>query len=102
MPRTDAYRRKLNAQIGEWSARLEQLQAKGKTLQADAKIEFDKRMNELRTKLTMMRHSLKEIEGAGADAWRSVKQRLENLKTEFSQALERTERHDRPVETARR
>lgn len=101
MDRKDAYRKKLEAQIDEWSATLQELRAKAKGVEADAKIELDQRFGELSTRLEGLKGTLRELERAGASAWDSLKQQVEHTKSEFVQALDRTGKSVEPTTTGR-
>jgi hypothetical protein len=50
MSNRDAYVRKLKAKLDEWNAEIDKLQAKAELAEAEAKIEYEKQLADLRAK----------------------------------------------------
>lgn len=48
MSQRDAYIKKLEAQMDEWDAKIEQLKARGKSAQADAELNTNEQLENLR------------------------------------------------------
>jgi len=86
----DAYVQKLKAKLDEWNATLEKLQAQAAQTEAESKIEYEKQLAGLRTKVKDVEKKISEFEQAGESAWEDLKQGLENsweiLKAGFSKA----------------
>ncbi len=80
----EAYQEKMEAQVKEWSAKLQEMKAKADQATADAKIEMYKHIDELRAKKEAAQHKLNEIKGASAESWEALKagseKTLEDLK----------------------
>lgn len=51
MSKSDAYQRKGEAKVEQWSAELKKLKAKAKESSADAQIEIEKKMADLKKKI---------------------------------------------------
>ena len=90
MSNRDAYVQKMKAKLDEWNATIDKLQAKADQAEAEAKIEHEKQLAGLRTKLKDVEKKVSEFEKAGESAWEDLKQGLENsweiLKAGFSKA----------------
>ena len=50
MGKKEAYIEKLEAQLREWSSKIDELQARADKAKADVKLEYEKQIGELRTK----------------------------------------------------
>jgi chromosome segregation ATPase len=94
MSEREQYIEKVKAQLDQWNAEIEKLQAKADEAEADAKIEYEKQINELRAQRDKGEAKVKELQeasnGAWADmkagfdrAWDSVSNAFENAKSRF-------------------
>lgn len=92
----DAYVQKLKAKLDEWNAEIDILAAKAEQAEAEAKIEYHKRLEDLRAKRGELEEKIAELQQAGEGAWEDLKQGLENswdiLKISFSRAKSEFER----------
>ena len=92
----DAYVQKLKAKLDEWNAEIDMLAAKADQAEADAKIEYYRRLEDLRAKRSELEGKIAELQQAGEGAWEDLKEGLENsweiLKTSFSRAKSEFER----------
>ena len=92
----DAYVQKLKAKMDEWNAEIDKLAAKADQADAEAKIEYHKQLEDLRTKRKDLEDNIAELQQAGDGAWEDLKQGLENswdiLKTSFRKAKSEFER----------
>jgi hypothetical protein len=61
MNRKEAYQKKLQAQLDEWSAEIDKLKAKADNAEADAQIEYYKQIEALRTMLKSADSKLTEL-----------------------------------------
>ncbi len=86
----DAYVEKLKAQLDEWNADIDKLAAKAAQAEAEAKIEYQNEVEDLRAKRDDVRDKLSAIRQAGEGAWEDLKEGLENsweiLKMSFTKA----------------
>jgi predicted ATP-binding protein involved in virulence len=91
MNKKEAYQDKFDAQLREWSARIEELKAKADKATAEAKIEYYEQIEELRSKQATAQTKLQELSNSGEQAWEELKPGLENawedLKTSVEKAI---------------
>jgi len=86
----DAYVDKLKARLDEWNADIEKLVTKAAQAEAEAKIEYQNQLDDLRAKRDDFRDNLLAVQNAGDGAWEDFKEGLENsweiLKMSFNKA----------------
>jgi len=86
----DAYVEKLKTQLDEWNADIDKLAAKAAQEKTEAKIEYQKQLDDLRAKRDDVRDKLSAMQQAGEGAWEDLKEGLENswevLKMSFNKA----------------
>lgn len=96
MSEKDAYLEKMKAQTDEFDAEIDRLLAKARKAKADVKIDYENQIDELREKRKEIARKMDALESASDDAWKDLKQGLENsweiLKKSLSQAKEKFER----------
>lgn len=78
MQMKEAYQKKLQAELDEWKAEIEQLKAKADKAEAESQLEYYKKIEELRTMQDEARTKLTELEQAGDEAWGDLKAGLDN------------------------
>lgn len=69
----EAYKQKLAAQLKEWSAQIDLLEAKAENAGADIKVRHAQRLQELRAKQRAASEKMKELGKASGAAWEQVK-----------------------------
>lgn len=69
----DAYKQKMSAQLKEWAAQINLLEAKVKNVSADIQIMRAKQLAELRVKQNAAYEKMQELEKASGEAWNQVK-----------------------------
>ena len=69
MSNRDAYVQKMKAKLDEWNAEIAALEAKARGAQADARVEHEKHIAELRAERDQARARLDKLRAAGDDAW---------------------------------
>ena len=69
----DAYKQKMAAQLKEWSAQIDLLEAKAENAGADMKVKRAKQLHELRAKQRAATEKMKELGKASGAAWEQVK-----------------------------
>ena len=77
MDEKSAYRQKLEARLDQWRAEIDKLQAKAAEASADARIEYDKQIDELQEKQQDAQAKLEELNDASGDAWKDFKAGVE-------------------------
>lgn len=85
----DAYIEKMEAQLREWNAKIDQLKAKGDIAKADAKVKYYKKVKDLTEKSEGMRRRLDEMKVSGIEAWDELKLGLEKAWIDLKSALDR-------------
>ena len=82
-----AYEEKFDAQLSEWSAKIDLLKAKADKAKAEVKIEYYKNIEALQTKQNDAKAKLRALKSAGDGAWEDLKAGAENAWTEVKTAL---------------
>ncbi|MCK9382494.1 MAG: hypothetical protein M0P95_15700 [Sulfuritalea sp.] len=86
----EAYRQKMAAQLKEWSAQIDLLEAKAENAGADMKVKRAEQLDELRAKQRKASEKLQDLEKASGEAWEQVKTTAdkvwEDLKTGIADA----------------
>ncbi len=83
----DAYLEKLKAQLDEWNADLDKLDAKVRGATADAKIKYEKRMASIRERRDEATRKMAEIESAGENAWEQLKEGADDAWSRLKKAV---------------
>ena len=71
------YRKKMEAQLAEWSARIDVLKAKVAQTAAETKTELHEELEKLRAVETTGKKHLADVEIAAAETWGEVKVEIE-------------------------
>lgn len=69
----DAYVQKLHAKIDEWNAEIDKLKAKADRVEADARIEYQKQIEALKSKRNEFEQKVSEFSRSGGDALGDLK-----------------------------
>lgn len=83
----DAYMDKLEAQLRESDAEIERLNAKADSARADARIEYEKKITELRARQETLNKQIASLQEAGEDAWQDLVTGAETAWTELRAAV---------------
>lgn len=78
MSMKETYEQKLQAQLDEWGAQIDKLKAKVDGAEADAQLEYYKRIEELRSMEKSATDKLSELKDAGDGAWEDLKAGIDN------------------------
>ncbi len=73
MGKKEAYEQKLEAQLKEWKIDINKMKAKADKADAEAKLEYYKQIEDMRTKQEAAQKKLTELKAAGEDAWEDLK-----------------------------
>lgn len=68
-----AYKQKMAAQLKEWGAQLDLMEAKAENIGADIKIKHAEKLHELRAKQHAASVKMEELEKSSGEAWEQVK-----------------------------
>ena len=88
MENKEAYRKKLEAQMREWSAKIDLLKARADQAEAEAKIEYRNRIEDLRKKRAVLQEKLNELKKASDAAWKDIKAGTEKAAADLRDALQ--------------
>ncbi len=73
MSEKEAYEKKLQAQLDKWMADIDKLKAQADRAEADLRLEYYKKIEDVRTMLVKANKKLAELRAAGDDAWGDLK-----------------------------
>ncbi len=97
MDKKEEYIRKLDAQLREWSARIDELKVKSDKTKADIKIKYASLFETLDEKKEFAQNKIKELKEASGPAWEEVKRGAEKawqeLKTSIDNAITKFREH---------
>lgn len=82
-----AYQKKVQAQLDEWSAEIDKLRAKADRADAEAEIALNREIDNLRDKRNQARQKLDELSSAGEDAWEDIKTGVEAASNALGHAV---------------
>ena len=82
------YQEKLEAQLREWSAKIDQLKAGAERMAADAKVRYHQQLDALRGKQEAAQKKLQELKESGEGAWESLKAGIDRAWDELKQGVE--------------
>ena len=93
MDMKQAYEEKLEAQLREWQAKIDQLKARADRAEAEKKIDYQQEIDSLQARQQALQEKLEELRGAGEDAWEEVKAGAELAWRDLEQAVNRAFDH---------
>ena len=76
----DVYVQKLHAKIDEWNAEMDKLKAKGDSVVAEKKAEYQKEVAALEAKRDNLKEKIEQLSGAGENAWKDLKAGVDAIK----------------------
>lgn len=88
MTKQEAYTKKVEAQLEEWSAEIDKLKARGKKSGADAELAYQRRVEDLERKRDEAQDQLEELRDASGDAWEDIKAGVESARESLAEALQ--------------
>jgi len=83
----DAYKQKMAAQLKEWTAQINLLEAKIENAGADLKVKRADELKALRAKQHAAAEKMKELEKATGDAWEQVKDTADKIWDELKEGV---------------
>lgn len=87
MSTKEAYQKKIQAQLDEWSAEINKLKAKADKAEADAQLEYYKVIEELRFKQEAANSKFEELKETSGDAWEDIKAGMDSAWDSLGDAL---------------
>ena len=77
MSEKNAYQEKLEAQLDIWQAEIDKLRAKADQASADARLQYDKQVDELVKYQKTGKQKLRELQDANEQAWHDMRHGME-------------------------
>ena len=84
----EAYQEKIEAQIREWTAKLQEYKAKADKASADVKIQMHQQLDHLRAQKEAAQQKLNEIKAASGESWEVLKAGSEKALEEMKKTWE--------------
>ena len=82
------YQKKIEAQLHQWEAEINLLKAKAQNTEADAKINYQKNLEELKLKKGVAIKRLQEIKTSGAEAFEDLKEGAYKASAELKHGID--------------
>ena len=83
------YQEKIEAQLKEWQVGLDKLKVKTHKAKAEAKLEYQRQLEDLSAKQQVARQKFEALKQAGSEKWVDLKANLDYTMTELQQGFER-------------
>lgn len=93
MSMKEAYVKKLQSELDEWGAEIDKLKAKADSAEADVQIEYNKKIDELKTMRDAASEKLSELQKAGDNAWEDLKAGIDSTWHSLGNAVKSTISH---------
>ena len=90
MSARNEYVEKAKAQLDEWNATIDKLEARAEKEKAEAKIKYESKIKEMKEKRNALQEKLKSVAGATDDAWETLKQESGKLLDDMVSTLTKT------------
>ncbi|HEX5329222.1 hypothetical protein [Sulfuricurvum sp.] len=90
MSTKEAYKQKLNAELGLAQAKLIEFKAEAKNSAADVRVKYNEQLDDLQQMIDTTKEKLKELDNAGEDAWEHLKEGIESAWATLGTALKDT------------
>ena len=84
----DAYVQKMKAKLDEWNADIAKLEAKARQKEAEAREDYQQRVDELKAKRETVEADLDRMRKAGEDAWKDLKSGIDSAANALGEALQ--------------
>ena len=89
MSKKDEYFATMQAQIRKWDAEVDQLNAKGKQMQASARVKYDEQLKAMRASREATYKKLQEMQAASESAWQHMEAGVDATWASMKSALEK-------------
>lgn len=89
MSMKEAYQKKMEAQLKEWSAKIDVLKAKADKAGAEQKIRYYELIDSLRANQQKVREKLDKLRASSETAWEELSNSVEHAWEELKNAVER-------------
>ncbi len=88
MENRQEYQGKMESQLQEWGAKLDEMHAKADQASGDAKQEWTQKIENLKSKRDELQQHLADMKSSSDEAWNSLKTGFQNAWDEFSNSVE--------------
>ncbi len=82
-----AYEERLQAQLDEWSAKIDVLKAKARKSKSDSEVKYAEEVEKLEQKKKAAREKLADFRQAGESAWQDLKDGLDRAWDDLGEAV---------------
>jgi hypothetical protein len=89
MSERDAYVQKLKAQLDEWNAEIDRLEAQARQAGGDARLQYEKQVQSLREQRRDAETRLAGLRAATGDAWDQLREGVDQAWSDLKSGLEK-------------
>jgi len=83
-----AYQKKMEAQLEEWNAKIDELKARAKKAEAERQADAYRKIDHLEAKRNELQAQMKELEEAGEGAWEGLKDGINRAAEKVKEAFD--------------
>jgi len=95
MEKRDEYVEKMKAQLDQWNGEIAKWEAKASEAQAEARVEFDKRLEAVRQQREQALYQMRLMQSAAGDAWMDMVRGTDQAWASMREAVEKASSHFR-------
>ena len=95
MEKRDEYVEKMKTQLDQWNAEIAKWEAKADIAQAEARVEFNKRLEAVRQQREQALVQLRLMQGAAGDAWMEMMKGTDQAWASMREAFDKASSHFR-------
>jgi len=88
----EAYQEKMQAKLHEWNATIEKLKAQINSAKADAKLQYQNKLNVVLQKKENYQAKLDALQKASKDSWENIKNDIDQATDDFRAALNKVKK----------
>ena len=97
METKDSYSKKMKAKFDDlnykWNVERSKLEAKAQHAKVEAKKKFEEQLTALQRSREKMRQKLEQIDTSGEDAWKDIKEGVDNAWKSLNEAIKKARSH---------
>lgn len=95
MSKRDEYTEKLKAQLDQWNAEVARWEAKSKSAQAEARLEYERQIEAFRHQRDQALEQMHKVQAASGDAWLDLVRGADDAWAKMREAFEKAGSHFR-------